>query len=129
MIIKDGIENFAHDEVEIIANIARYHRGKAPKKNQGPYSLLPDKNTRKLVKKLSSMVRMADGLDREHISVVKDLECIYDSFSQVLYISLEVSIPDIGLEIWAAEKKKALFEKVFGVKVVFRVNKSINPQI
>lgn len=120
-IIERELEGFCPEEKDIIGNIARYHKGKKPKKKHECYSKLPDEETRTIVKKLSSIARIADGLDRSHISVVDDLDCVYDSFSEILYIVMKLTIPGCGLEIWAADRKKALFEEEFGVQVRFKV--------
>ena len=121
LITESSIEGFSTEETEIIANIARYHRGKKPRKTHPCFGKLADNKDRELVKKLSSMVRMADGLDRSHLSVIESLDCTYDSYSQILYVIMRLNIPDCGFEIWAADRKKELFEEEFGVRVIFKV--------
>ncbi|OGI16691.1 MAG: hypothetical protein A2287_00260 [Candidatus Melainabacteria bacterium RIFOXYA12_FULL_32_12] len=121
LIIKEKIEGFSPEEIEIIANIARYHKGKSPQKHHECFAKLPDKKSQDLIKKLSSIVRLADALDKSRKSVIEDLDCIYDSFSQVLYIFLKDSLSDLSPEIKAIKEKKNLFEKEFGVQVEFKV--------
>jgi len=114
LIIKEKIEGFSPEEIEIIANIARYHKGKSPQKHHECFAKLPDKKTQDLIK-------LADALDKSRKSVIEDLDCIYDSFSQVLYIILKDSLSDLSPEIKAIKEKKNLFEKEFGVQVEFKV--------
>lgn len=120
-LITAELEGFTPEETEIIGNIARYHRGKKPKESHKCFSKLPDKKTKTIVKKLGAICRMADGFDRSHLSLVEDIDCMYDSFSEVLYFIIKLTVPDCGLEIWAAEKKKNMFEDEFNVRVRFRI--------
>lgn len=119
LIKKEKPEGFSDEEIEIIANIARYHRGKKPKEAHENYAVL-SKPAKALTRKLSAFVRFADALDNSHLSLVKDLDCIYDSFSQNLFIILKLKMPDYSLEINKAQSKKDLFEEEFGVKIKFR---------
>ena len=119
-IIKDEkLTGFTGEEIEIIANIARYHRGKKPKENHETYAVLSE-TTKILTRKLSAFVRFADALDNSHLSLVSDLDCIYDFYSQNLFIILKLNMPDCSLEINKAQSKKDLFEEEFGVEIKFR---------
>lgn len=119
-IIKDEkLEGFTDEEIEIIANIARYHRGKKPKENHESYASLLEP-TKILTRKLSSFVRFADALDNSHLSLITDFDCIYDFYSQNLFIILKLNILDCSPEINKAQSKKDLFEEEFGVKIKFR---------
>jgi len=112
-------EGFSKEEIEIIANIARYHRGKKPKESHEGYASLSD-SAKTLTRKLSAFVRFADALDNSHLSLIKDLDCVYDFYSQNLFIILKVNMPDFSLEINKAQSKKDLFEEEFKVKIKFR---------
>jgi exopolyphosphatase/guanosine-5'-triphosphate,3'-diphosphate pyrophosphatase len=74
-----------------------------------------------IVKKLASILRIADGLDRTHSSAVRDVECKFNNGE--LTVQLKKSNPgsnnSLELEIWGAESKKGLFEETYGVKVKF----------
>lgn len=111
---------FTDEEIEIIANIARYHRGKKPKENHESYAALSD-STKKLTRKLSAFGRFADALDSSHLSKINDLECIYDFYSQNLFIILKLNISDYSLEINKAQIKKDLFEEEFAVEIKIRI--------
>ncbi len=107
---------FTENEIEIIANTARYHRKSHPKTKHTDFQKLPSLH-KDAVKKLSSLLRIADGLDRTHtgniieiIPEIKDSRAIF----KVLYSK---HFPEI--EIWGAERRKELFEDVFGTEVVF----------
>ncbi|HYM40960.1 MAG TPA: metallophosphoesterase family protein [Thermoplasmata archaeon] len=63
---------FAKRERRILACVARYHRGALPKKRHLPYAELSEAD-RATVSKLAALLRVADGLDRTHASVVARL--------------------------------------------------------
>jgi exopolyphosphatase/guanosine-5'-triphosphate,3'-diphosphate pyrophosphatase len=118
---------FTENEKEIIANIARYHRKSHPKQKHEAFAKLnPDDQV--IVKKLASMLRIADGLDRTHSSAVKDVKCV--SSNGGLTLILGKTNPNgnnqLELEIWGAESKKALFEETYDVKVRFEVSNQQN---
>jgi exopolyphosphatase / guanosine-5'-triphosphate,3'-diphosphate pyrophosphatase len=112
---------FTENEKEIIANIARYHRKSHPKQKHEAFAKLNSED-RDIVKKLASILRIADGLDRTHSSAVKDVKCL--SRDGELEMALERSDSNnsqLELEIWGAESKKTLFEETYDVKVKFEV--------
>ncbi len=121
LIMHNGIAGYTEQELLIIANIARYHRGKPPKDDHKCYDSLIDNKTRNLVRKLSAICRLADGLDRAHISIVKDIDCVYDEFSHILHLIIETSMPSSLMQVFAAEKKKKMFEKEFNLNVMLRL--------
>lgn len=107
------LKGFKEDEIEIMANVARYHRRSTPKKRHGEYWKLSAK-TRKRIKKLSGILRVADGLDRSHYQNVKDLQ-VYPGKDEIkLNIRTE---EEPYLEIWGAERKSNLLKEVSGKKI------------
>ncbi|AFZ49686.1 Ppx/GppA phosphatase family protein [Dactylococcopsis salina] len=111
---------FTENELEIIANIARYHRKSKPKKKHYNYQNLPDKTTKKMVSEVSAMLRLAIALDRRQIGAITALYCHYNEDNQELQLELfpkDVN-DDCALELWNLEDKKVIFENEFSVKVV-----------
>jgi exopolyphosphatase/guanosine-5'-triphosphate,3'-diphosphate pyrophosphatase len=117
LITQGDLAAFSAEEIDIIANIARYHRRALPRTGHLSYKTLPPKQ-RKTVEKLSAILRIADGLDRSHFSVVQGLRVQKGS---PLIILLECA-GDPEFEIWAAQNRADLFEKVFDKKLKFLVN-------
>ncbi|MBR8826399.1 MAG: Ppx/GppA family phosphatase [Gomphosphaeria aponina SAG 52.96 = DSM 107014] len=115
---------FTEIELEIIANIARYHRKSKPKKTHQPYSNLPHEY-RKMIKQLSAILRLGIGLDRRQIGAIKKLDCKYDAEYQKLHLRLIPAYPndDCALELWSLDYKKEVFEEEYGVKVVATLEK------
>lgn len=106
---------FTENEKEIIANIARYHRKSHPKLKHEEFAKMSSED-QLIVKKLASILRIADGLDRTHSSVVKDVKCIRHGDELMILIQSGRG-SSLELEIWGAERKKGLFEETFGMKV------------
>ncbi len=105
---------FNDKEIEIIANIARYHRKSHPKLKHEGYNKL-DSEGKELVNKLAGILRIADALDRSHKSVVNDLDISIKD--KTLEIKLKSCSGDPSLEIWGANIRKGLFEQSFGYEV------------
>lgn len=120
LIMQEGNDCLKKREVEIIANIARYHRGSEPRQKHVEFNKL-DKKNQKQVKQLSAFLRIADGLDREHLSLIKRVDSDYDTLNKILYINIDTIQSKYFPNPKILSKKKTLFEKVFGVQVVFRL--------
>ncbi len=113
------LRGFNEDEINIMANVARYHRRSTPKKRHEFYKKM-EKPLRKKVKRLSALLRVADGLDRSHYQNVQKLEI--DNREDIVNLYL-TTIGDPELEVWGAERKSKLFEKVTGKKLeIYAVN-------
>lgn len=114
IILEDQTIPLPEDEKLIVASIARYHRAALPKKKHKHYASL-DKRNRQIVKILASILRVADGLDRTHQSIVNDVSC--DITPDQIIISCAVKRPSEG-DRQAALDKGDLMEKVFNRTLV-----------
>ena len=103
------ITGFSETEKDIIANIARYHRGSFPRDKHSDFMSLSEKD-RDLVWKLGAILRLADALDRSYESRVKDIRFSRKGRNVNLEI---VSDKDIEKERQALEMKKDMFEQAF----------------
>ncbi len=114
---------FTEAEVEIIANLARYHRKSRPKKKHTNFQNLPDKRSRQLVSELSTFIRLAAALDRRQQGAVQQVQCDYRPDHRELHLSLIPHDPsdDCALELWNLAYKKPAFEEEFGVRVTAQV--------
>ena len=102
------------DEIDVLANVARYHRRAMPTlKHQGFGSLPP--RMKRVVKVLSSLLRIADGLDRTHFSAVQTVNV---KIGKTVTIEAIVS-GDAEMELWAAKNRADLFEQAFRRRVQF----------
>jgi exopolyphosphatase/guanosine-5'-triphosphate,3'-diphosphate pyrophosphatase len=121
LITHSELNGLAVDEIEMIANIARYHRRALPHKSHPPVKALPGKR-RKVLDTLSALLRIADGLDRSQFGVVKDLRV---KLGRPVMVELD-TIGDAELELWAARGRTDLFEKVFKRPLEFRMIPTFN---
>jgi exopolyphosphatase/guanosine-5'-triphosphate,3'-diphosphate pyrophosphatase len=101
------------DELAIVANVIRYHRGKAPQSTHFEYMAL-QREERILVQKMTSILRIADALDRGHSQQIKKIRV--ERKTDTVIISAE-SAYDISLERLGLEEKSDMFQDVFGYKI------------
>lgn len=115
LILNSDLIGFERRDLLLVANVARYHRGAAPKqKHRGFADLAPGDQQR--VAKMAALLRLALALDRTHQQQINDLRC------RVVGDRVEVSIRargDAEVDLWAARRKVDLFERVFGKHVHF----------
>ena len=123
LIKNGGMLGHSEEEVSVIASIARYHRGSPPKDTHEAYYTLTTEN-RKLVSDMSSLLRLAEALDRGHLQVVRTLKVTWDKAPRLAYdrqpLTLNVTIKpgrNFESESWALSEKKGIFEQQFGVRL------------
>ncbi|MBV9850992.1 MAG: Ppx/GppA family phosphatase [Armatimonadetes bacterium] len=110
---------FNDREIEIIANLAFYHRKAAPRRRHPQFASL-DAKTQRVVRVLSCALRLAEALDRSHLMLVKNVRCERLARPDRVRMTLEASA-DAQLELWAAQAQAAIFEKTFGLPLEARV--------
>lgn len=125
-LIRNGeLLGFTETEVEVIANLARYHRKSSPKKKHENYRNLAGKHYRTMVDQLSAMLRIAVALDRRQIGAIADITCEYDAENSDFYLYLQPSKPgdECELELWSIDYKKDCFESEFDVKLFAKLKR------
>ncbi len=111
---------FTNAEAEVIANIARYHRKSHPKrKHTGFATLSADKQN--AVRILSGILRIAEGIDRRQLQIVKSVSAKMENGKIVITLNAdkEKILPDI--ELWGAGRRKMLLEEAMGFEVDFEL--------
>jgi exopolyphosphatase/guanosine-5'-triphosphate,3'-diphosphate pyrophosphatase len=101
-------------QMDLVANIARYHRKSLPKLQHKPYEDLAPKQ-RLTISKLAAILRLADALDHEHVSSVESVEVEYKRPRLLFRLKGK---GDMLLEKWALAAKRDMFEMVFDANVV-----------
>ena len=114
LIKHSDLSGFTAEEIDLIANVARYHRRSVPNRKHDEFTALPE-GSQRVISVLSALLRIADGLDRSQFSVVQNVEV---KLGKTVLITAQVS-GDAELEIWAARGRSDLFEKVFNRPVQF----------
>lgn len=110
------LRGFTREEVELIALVARYHRGGTPKRRHPDFGAL-GKRARRTVRRLAAILRVADGLDRSHFQVVRGVRVTPGK--KKIVIGVETA-DDAELEVFTARRKARLFERTFKVALEFR---------
>lgn len=113
------LTGFSEAERNIIANIARYHRGALPKERHFDYAALPEED-KQTVWQLGGILRIADALDRRYDRRVKDLKFEYKDNTFHVKLCSDV---ECEREIEAAIQKREMFEAAFDCKVDFSYEK------
>lgn len=106
---------FTETEVEVIANLARYHRKSAPKKRHDNYQSLSGKSRRRLVEELSPLLRLAAALNRRQIQAVKMIQCQILGSDDKFRLLISPANPNdsCALEQWSVNLEKKVFEDQF----------------
>jgi exopolyphosphatase/guanosine-5'-triphosphate,3'-diphosphate pyrophosphatase len=113
-LIKNGdLRGFHPDEIEVIALVARYHRRGTPKRSHDEYAELPS-GLRKTVRMLSSILRVAESLDRSHGQAITGLELRDRGEDMLMQVQTGT---DAELEVWATNRHLQPFEKIVGKPV------------
>ena len=101
------------EELEVVAQVARYHRRGSPRPTHIPYISLP-REKRMVVSKLSAVLRVADALDRGHAQQVQSFHVERRQGELVVHIH---GAADLALERRAMARKSDLFEDLYGMRV------------
>ncbi|OYV67618.1 MAG: hypothetical protein B7Z72_09400, partial [Gemmatimonadetes bacterium 21-71-4] len=111
LILHAELLGMSPSEQVMVANVARYHRGKRPSKRDDSLAgLAPD--VRRRIRRLAAILRLADGLDRGHMGAVRDVRVRW------LRRALRVTpVPArsgraLRLEVWGAQRKSDLLARV-----------------
>lgn len=113
IISQSEVPEFTPREIEIIANVARYHRKGVPAEHHEAFTALSSDDQSKVVR-LASLLRIADALDREHLQAVREVRA--SATKSRLTLELDGD-GDLLLERWALRRKAGLFTETFGLEV------------
>ena len=114
LLVHSEVFGLSQMDLEVVANIARYHRRGVPQSDHPAYASLP-RPARLTVNRLSAILRVADALDKSHSQRVQNPKISVSA--DELRIQVEGG-EDLGLERIALDAKSGLFEEVFGLKPV-----------
>lgn len=109
------LTGFSESEKLIIANVARYHRGKLPGDKHFYYMELPEED-REVVWQLGAILRLADALDRSYNSRVQDVRFTRNGKDLLVEI---LSDAECENELETALQKADMFEIAFNCRLMF----------
>jgi exopolyphosphatase / guanosine-5'-triphosphate,3'-diphosphate pyrophosphatase len=119
LIRNSDLLGFDDTEIDVIANVALYHRKGIPRRKHPNLAVLTKSEIRR-ISTLAAMLRLAEGLDRGHLGTVKDVSISIAKSPRRFVLTLH-SESDCQLEIWGVNNNKDLFEYVFEAPLEVRV--------
>ncbi len=109
--------SITHEEKNILAQSARYHRKSIPNAKHDRFILLPALEQIR-VQKLSSLLRIGDALDRTHRQLIQKITVII--LDHEFHFKL-LSPSPLEAEIKMAENKSDLLQQISGKQLFFKV--------
>jgi exopolyphosphatase/guanosine-5'-triphosphate,3'-diphosphate pyrophosphatase len=109
------LAGFTDEEIEVIANLAYFHRKSPPKKRHAHFQVL-DREDQQLVRRLAALLRLAEGLDRSHLGLVRDVDLSITERGTHRSLRLTAyTDSNPQLELWYVGNEKAAIEEAFGM--------------
>jgi exopolyphosphatase / guanosine-5'-triphosphate,3'-diphosphate pyrophosphatase len=124
LIMNGDLRGFSPEERIILAHVVRYHRRATPKASHPEFASLPAKS-RKIIKYLSSILRIAHGLDQSHFTYIDEVKCRLSRKMLRFSVFTDVKHPNIELDLWTAKHQARYFEKLFGVETLFAIGRQV----
>jgi len=116
LILSDSGLPFGRAERQMVALIARYHRKALPSERHEHYRNL-DRADQHRVCMLAGILRVADGLDRSHNSIVRVVQCRVSDRRIVFVCDVRETSQ---AELRSAAEKADLFREAFGRSLVLK---------
>jgi exopolyphosphatase/guanosine-5'-triphosphate,3'-diphosphate pyrophosphatase len=105
-------------EVEIVAQVSRYHRKSVPKPEHAEFAALSVADQR-IVRCLAAILRVSVGLDRTYDARVKSVSARVTADEVLLTVKPRGKKADISLNLYAANERKGLLADVSTKRVKF----------
>jgi exopolyphosphatase/guanosine-5'-triphosphate,3'-diphosphate pyrophosphatase len=121
LIKSSGMNSYSKTDLDLIANVARYHRKAHPSQKHLGFSQLPPEQ-QQVVRKLSAILRVADGLDFTHDQTVTAVNCARRKSKQLVIAA--TSAANLNDHFERASRKASLMREVFNIDVTFEKSKS-----
>jgi len=99
------------EEQMMIALVARYHRGAEPRRRHAEFGSL-DRDGQRRVRRLSALLRVADGLDRGHAGAARGVKVRWLQRAVRITVVPDPRARSVRLELWGAHRKAGLLAKV-----------------
>ncbi len=116
LIVHSDLFGLRQRELDIIGNIARYHRRALPQRSHPTFMVL-ERDERVLVSKLAAILRVANALDKGQLQKVADISVSRDGDHIVLTAS---NVSDLSMERAALAGRSEFFSEVFGKRIILR---------
>lgn len=103
----------------LVALISRYHRRRGPRKKHEDFAALPPED-QAIVRRLSGILRVADGLDRGHTATVECVQTELTKSRLVVTAIPRLAGADLSLESHSANELSDVLARYLGREVVIR---------
>ena len=113
IILETPMLPFSSKERLIVGSIARYHRKGLPRRSHDNLAAL-GKADQSIVLKLAAFLRLANSLDLDHRSLVRNVNCKVSEDQITVYCEVDQPAED---ELMAAVERADLLAKVFHKKI------------
>ena len=110
-------------ELELIANVARYHGKARPRKRDKNFRALAP-SERRTVRWLAAMLRIAEGLDRSQYQLIRSLRVSKRGGHASILVTPASARDEAQLEVWAAKLRIDLLESMIGAPVRLAAQRS-----
>ncbi len=115
----DLLVGFTDREIEIVAQVARYHRKSAPRPRHPEFARLSPAD-QATVRILAGLLRVGVALDRTRAGLVDKL-AVRSAGDDGIEVVVDAGGRDTSLELYTAETRTSLLEEALGQKVSFAV--------
>jgi exopolyphosphatase/guanosine-5'-triphosphate,3'-diphosphate pyrophosphatase len=112
----------------LVALISRYHRARGPRKKHEEFARLPAED-RALVRRLSGILRIADGLDRGYTSAVERITLEACPTRLTIRPVPRFAGADLALESWSANQLGDVLARVLKREIVVEPAPTPRPEL
>lgn len=123
MVVHADLPALTAREQNLVALLVRYHRRADPSPAHDEFAVLSEAD-RALVTRLAAILRLADGLDRDHTQCVRDASPAWAGQRLVVQVAGE---GDLSVNIGAAGEKASLLREVVAGEVTIVARESPEP--
>ncbi|MDH4143981.1 MAG: Ppx/GppA family phosphatase [Acidimicrobiia bacterium] len=116
----EHLTGFTSREIELIAQVARYHRRSPPKPSHAEFAAL-DADDQQTVRILAGLLRVGIGLDRGHRWAVQGVRGRRGTDGRFHIVALADDPDRAQLELYSADARKGLLEFALGVDLELSV--------
>ncbi len=113
LVLNAGLPGYSPREVALIGQIVRYHRKGTP--DAGPFAALLGKGDAALLDRCSTLLRLAEDLERSRDQSVRAVRTVIDGDDVRLELEAE---GDVSVPRWAAAREVDLFARAFSRRLV-----------
>jgi exopolyphosphatase/guanosine-5'-triphosphate,3'-diphosphate pyrophosphatase len=103
--------NLSARDRQLVALMSRYHRKKGPSRKHEEFAALPPED-QDIVRRMSALLRVADGLDRGHTASVERVTVNLLPERIQIVVAPRATGADLSLECWGAERKGDVLAKM-----------------